>query len=196
MTLLLLCYEFFFTGLFAVGGGLATIPFLQNMGKKHSAWFTGAGLADMIAASQCAPGPLGTNMATFVGYTVGGFSGSFLSVLALMTPTVVIDLVIAALLERFRNADWVEKLMRAIRPASAGLIAAAAFSLLRISLFRESAFSFAGLAHLRDLLLWFDWRCVALYAALLPFAFWKRLKKLHPLVFIAAGAAVGVLFQL
>ncbi len=196
MTLLLLCYEFFFTGLFAVGGGLATIPFLQNIGRKHSGWYTEAKLADMIAASQCAPGPLGTNMATYVGYSVAGFPGSVLSVLSLMAPTIVVDLIIAALMERFRTAVWIEKLMQAIRPASAGLIAAAAFALLRISLFRESAFSFSAITHVRDLLAWFDWRCLILYAALLPFALWKKLKKLHPMVFIAAGAAAGILFRL
>lgn len=192
MTLLLLLYEFFFTGLFAVGGGLATIPFLQNMGKKHPNWFTGAKLADIIAASQCAPGPMGINMATYVGHTVAGFPGSLLSVLALMTPTVVIDVAAGALMERFRNAVWIERLMQSIRPASAGLIAAAAFTLLRISLFSEGAFDFSSLTRVSDMLAWIDPRCLALYAALLPFAFWKKLKKVHPLVYIAVGAAVGV----
>jgi len=190
-TLLLLTFEFFTTGLFAVGGGLATIPFLQGIGSRRG-WYTQARLADMIAASQCAPGPLGTNMATYVGYTVGGFPGAALSVTALMLPTILVDIVAAALMERFRSSVKMELLMRAIRPASAGLICAAAFALLRISLVRPEAVwdLHAPLRWLQN----FDPRCIALYAALLPFAFWKKLKKVHPMAYIAIGAVVGVLF--
>jgi len=185
-TLLLLTYEFFLTGLFAVGGGLATIPFLQSMGRRRPGWFSAAQLADMIAAAQCAPGPLGTNMAAFVGYTVGGFPGAALSPLALMVPTLVVDLIAARLMERFKNSARWESVMRVLRPASAGLICAAVFTLLQISLSSGSAWDW------RAPFTWFDWRCVALYAALLPFAFWKKLKKIHPAVYIAVGAAVGV----
>ena len=185
-TLLLLFYEFFFTGLFAVGGGLATIPFLQSMGRRRPGWFTATQLADMIAASQCAPGPLGTNMAAFVGYTVGGFPGAGLSPLALMLPTLGVDLIAASLMERFKGSQRMETIMRMLRPASAGLICAAAFALLQISLASGSAWNW------NTPLAWFDWRCVALYAALLPFVFWKKLKKIHPAVYIAVGAVVGV----
>jgi len=189
-TLLILTYEFFFTGLFAVGGGLATIPFLQSMGNRRPGWFSAAQLADMIAAAQCAPGPLGTNMAAFVGYTVGGFPGAALSPLALMVPTICVDLVAARLMERFKDSARWESVMKVLRPASAGLICAAVFALLQISLASGAGWDWhAPLA-------WFDWRCVALYAGLLPFAFWKKLKKIHPAVFIAVGAAVGVIWGL
>ena len=188
-TLLLLTWECFFTGLFAVGGGLATIPFWQSLGRRRG-WFTGAQLADMIAAAQCAPGPLGTNMATFVGWTVGGLPGAALSPLALMLPTLGVDLIVAGLMERFKNSARAESIMRVLRPASAGLICAAAFALLQISLASGAAWDWhAPLA-------WFDWRCAALYAALLPFVFWKKLKKIHPAVYIAVGAAAGALLGL
>ena len=186
MPLLHLAYEFFLTGLFAVGGGLATIPFLQSMGRRRPAWFSAAQLADMIAASQCAPGALGTNMAAFVGYTVGGLPGAAVSPLALMAPTILVDLIAARLMDRFKGSARMESVMRVLRPASAGLICAAAFALLKLSLASGAAWDWhAPLA-------WFDWRCVALYAALLPFVFWKKLKKLHPAVYIAVGAVVGV----
>ncbi|MCL2495001.1 MAG: chromate transporter [Oscillospiraceae bacterium] len=189
-TLILLAYEFFFTGLFAVGGGLATIPFLQSMGARRPAWFSAAQLADMIAAAQCAPGPLGTNMATYVGYTVGGFPGAALSPLSLMIPTIVVDLFAARLMERFRDSARWERVMRVLRPASAGLICAAALALLQISLASGTAWNWnAPLA-------WFDWRCVALYGALLPFVAWKKLRKIHPAVYIAVGAVVGVVWGL
>ena len=187
--LLLLFYEFFFTGLFAVGGGLATIPFLQSISRRRPGWYSGEQLASMIAGAQCAPGPFGTNVSTFIGYTVGGLAGAAVSMTALMIPTIVVDMIASALMERFQRSARMEALMQLLRPASAGLICAAAFLLLQISLASGSAWDWgAPLSWLR----WFDWRCVALYAALLPFAFWKKLKKVHPLAYIAAGALVGM----
>ncbi len=67
--LLTLFFEFFKTGLFAVGGGLATIPFLQEMMNKYH-WFSTSDLMNMIAVSESTPGPIGVNMATYVGYHV------------------------------------------------------------------------------------------------------------------------------
>ncbi|MCL2299980.1 MAG: chromate transporter [Firmicutes bacterium] len=188
-TLALLFYECFFTGLFAVGGGLATIPFWQSLGRRRG-WFGGAQLADMIAAAQCAPGPFGTNISTFIGYTVGGFPGAGLGPLALMLPTLAVDMAVAGLMERFKNSARWERVMEILRPASAGLICAAAFALLQISLSSGAAWDWqAPLA-------WFDWRCVGLYAALLPLVFWKKLKKIHPAAYIAVGAVAGVVLGL
>jgi len=188
-TLFLLFYECFLTGLFAVGGGLATIPFWQSVGRRRG-WFGGAQLADMIAAAQCAPGPLGTNMAAFAGYTVGGFPGALISPLALMLPTLGVDLAVARLMERFQDSPRWERLMQVLRPASAGLICAAALALLQISLSSGAGWGW------RAPLAWFDWRCAALYAALLPLVFWKKLRKIHPTVYIAVGAVAGVMLKL
>jgi len=187
--LMLLFYECFCTGLFAVGGGLATIPFWQSLSRRRG-WFTGAQLADMIAAAQCAPGPFGPNIAAYIGYTVGGFPGAAISPLALMLPTLGVDLAVAGLMERFKNSERWERVMRVLRPASAGLICAAGFALLQISLASGSPWDW------RAPLAWFDWRCMALYAALLPLVFWKKLKKVHPAVYIAVGAVVGVVWGL
>jgi len=188
-TLWLLFYEFLLTGTFAIGGGLATIPFLQDIGKRRPAWFGGEELAGMIAGAQCMPGPFGTNMAAFAGFTVGGLPVAALSVIALMIPTIAVDMLAARLMERFSKSPKMEALMRVLRPASAGLILAAAFALLQIALASGGAWDWqAPLSWLR----WFDWRCVALYAALLPFAFWKKTKKVHPLAYVAVGAVVGV----
>jgi len=189
--LFLLSFDFFCTGLFAVGGGLATIPFLQRMGARRG-WFSQAQLANMIALADVAPGPIGPNMAAFVGYSVAGLPGAALAVFALTLPNISIDLAIASLLDRFRRSALMAHLMKIIRPAGAGLICAAAFSLIQISIIRPDA-----VWSLHEPLGWlqnFDWRCIALYAALLPFAFWKKLKKVHPIAYIATGAIVGILF--
>ena len=68
-TLLILFIEFFKTGLFAVGGGLATIPFLTEMTTKYPEWFQSVKLTDMIAIAESTPGPIGINAATYCGYS-------------------------------------------------------------------------------------------------------------------------------
>ena len=75
MIYLRLFYEFFKTGLFAIGGGLATLPFLSDMADR-TGWFTQAQLADMLAVSESTPGPVGVNMATYVGFETGGILGA------------------------------------------------------------------------------------------------------------------------
>ena len=82
MTLLLLFFEFFKTGLFAVGGGMATLPFLYDMLGRHPDWFTASQLADMIAVSESTPGPIGVNMATYVGFETSGIPGALVATLS------------------------------------------------------------------------------------------------------------------
>ena len=90
MTCLLLFYEFFKTGLFAVGGGLATLPFLYDMAARHPEWFTMSQLADMLAVSESTPGPLGVNMATYVGYLTAGIPGAVATTMGLVAPSVIV----------------------------------------------------------------------------------------------------------
>ena len=90
MIYLLLFWEFFKTGLFAVGGGLATLPFLTQMSVSHPDWFTTQMLADMIAVSESTPGPIGVNMATYVGYTVAGIPGAIVATCSLVLPSLII----------------------------------------------------------------------------------------------------------
>ena len=75
MTYFLLAYEFFKAGLFAIGGGLATLPYLMEMSQNHPTWFTLDELMNMIAVSESTPGPIGVNMASYVGFHVGGVLG-------------------------------------------------------------------------------------------------------------------------
>jgi len=185
-----LFYEFFFTGLFAIGGGAATIPFLQQMGNRRG-WFTPHELANMIAIAETAPGPHGTNMATFIGKHVAGFPGAALAVFALILPTMIIDTIIASMLDRFRQSRTKDALMRVLRPASAGLIAAAVVVFLQIALASADA-NWA----LSEIAAWpshFDWQAVLLYVALLALLFTPKIKKIHPAAFIAAGAGAGII---
>ena len=102
MIYLQLFYEFFKTGLFAIGGGLATLPFLSDMAER-TGWFTQSQLADMLAVSESTPGPVGVNMATYVGFETAGVLGAIVATLGLVFPSIVIILVIAGFLKAFRN---------------------------------------------------------------------------------------------
>ncbi|MCL2194830.1 MAG: chromate transporter [Oscillospiraceae bacterium] len=184
-----LFYEFFFTGLFSIGGGLATIPFLQQMSARHG-WLTQHELANMIAIAETAPGPHGTNMAAFVGKHVAGFPGAALAAFALMLPTMIIDTIIASMLDRFRQNRVKDALMRVLRPTSAGLIAAAVVVFLQIALASMDA-NWA----LRNIAAWagyFDWWAVGLFVVLLALLFTPKIKKIHPAAFIAVGAGAGI----
>ena len=191
MTLLLLFFEFFKTGLFAVGGGMATLPFLYDMLGRHPDWFTASQLADMIAVSESTPGPIGVNMATYVGFETSGIPGALVATLGLVTPSVIVILIVARMLRAFRSNKTVDAVFYGLRPCSVGLIAAAGILVVRIAMFRFDAYAESGI--LTDL---FNWKALALAAALLVLTrAVKATKKLHPVVFILASAAAGVLLS-
>ena len=189
--LLTLFFEFFKTGLFAVGGGMATLPFLYDMSARHPDWFSTAQLADMVAVSESTPGPIGVNMATYVGFETGGIAGALIATMGLITPSIIVILVVARMLKAFRGNKTVDAVFYGLRPCSVGLIAAAGILVVRIALFRFDAYAASGV--LTDI---FNWKALALAAVLLVLTrFVKATKKLHPVVFILASAAVGVLFS-
>ena len=139
MIYLRLFWEFFKTGLFSVGGGLATLPFIYDMSDR-TGWFTYQQIADMVAVSESTPGPIGVNTATYVGYITGGVPGALVATLGLVTPAVICILIIASCLKKFRENRFVDHAFYGLRPASAALIAAAGFSVVRISLLQEAPF--------------------------------------------------------
>ncbi len=189
MLYLRLFFEFFKTGLFAVGGGLATLPFLEEMADK-TGWFTRAQLVDMIAVGESTPGPIGVNMATYVGFVTAGVPGCVIATLGLATPCIIVILLIAAFLKNFRENPLVKNAFYGLRPASTGLIASAGLSVLLVAIVRSGAeLGF-------DVLSWLNWKAVALMAVLLYLTrVCKKTKKWHPIVFIGISAVAGVLFQ-
>ena len=124
MIYLKLFYEFFKTGLFAVGGGLATLPFLSDMADR-TGWFTQAQLADMLAVSESTPGPVGVNMATYVGFETAGVLGAVVATLGLVTPSVIVILIVASFLKAFRSNRFVDAAFYGLRPASTAMVASA-----------------------------------------------------------------------
>ena len=186
MILLRLFFEFFKTGLFAVGGGLATIPFLRDMGAR-TGWFTDADLTTMIAVSESTPGPMGVNMATYVGFETAGIPGSIIATLGLITPSIVVIIIVAGFLQKFRQSKTVNAVFCGLRPASTALIAVAG---LNVAL---SVFLRVGGTVTHEISV--HWPSIVLAAAVFVCMRYTKLKNLHPIVFIAAAAVVGVVFR-
>lgn len=124
--------EFFKIGLFAVGGGLVTIPFLFELTKKYD-WFSAQELMDMIAVSQSTPGPVGVNMATYAGFQTAGIGGGIIATLGLVLPSLVIVILVSKLLNKCSDSCFVNEIMTAIRPAGIALILQAGIELMRLS---------------------------------------------------------------
>lgn len=199
MIYLRLYWEFFKTGLFSVGGGMATVPFIQNMGASFD-WFTPAQLADIIAVAESTPGAFGINMATHVGYSVGlaqggaplwGVLGGLIASLGLITPSIIVILIVARVLEKFRKNRYVEAAFYGLRPASVGMIAAAGLSIVLMS--------FCGISSVLDIdaNVAVDWHHLVLAAIILVATRWiPKVKKLHAIWFILFSAVAGVVFGL
>ena len=187
MILLRLYYEFFKVGLFAVGGGLATIPFLYDISDRLK-WFSHADVANMIAIAESTPGPIGVNMATFAGFTSAGIPGGVIATLGLITPALIMGTIIIRILNRLLGNPWVEYAFAGLRPASMAMIAAAGISVAKISLVDLSALAPGG--SLSGLIVW-----KALILAALLFIGQRRFKKVHPVLWIALAAAAGIVFR-
>lgn len=185
-----LFWEFFKTGLFAVGGGMATLPFMYDISDK-TGWFTHSMLADMVAVSESTPGPIGVNMATYVGFVTGGVPGAVVATVGLVTPSVIVILLIARVLKAFRENQYVDAGFYGLRPCSVGLIAAAGVLVIKLALFNTELYASTGA--LLDL---FNLKALILAAVLLVATRCiKKLKGLHPIVFILASAVIGIVFS-
>ncbi len=195
MLYLKLFWEFFKTGLFAIGGGMATIPFLYDIADA-TGWFTHNDLANMIAVSESTPGPIGVNMSTYVGFItadenglLASLLGALVATLGLITPSVIVILIVAAVLKSFRDNQYVNHAFYGLRPASTGLIAAAGLSvaisnLILVGGTAEHTFSLNWKGLVLGVVLWLLTNVV------------KKTKKLHPIVFIGLSALAGILFSM
>lgn len=187
LLLLRLFFEFAKVGLFSVGGGLATIPFLQRLGES-SGWFTNEQLTTMVAVGESTPGPIGVNMATYVGYETAGVPGAVIATLGLITPSILVIIIIAGFLRKFRNSKTVSAIFYGLRPASTALIVSAGLSVA------ISIFVISGNVTFNTFTL--NWAAIALAAAVFVAMKFTPLKKLHPIAFIAISAVVGILLKM
>lgn len=189
MIFLRLFIEFFKTGLFSIGGGLATIPFLKAMGSAYG-WFDEKLLGNMIAVGESTPGPIGVNMATYVGYTVGydnggiagALLGGFIATFALILPSVVIIIFVAKLLNAFKENKYINRSFYSIRPAVTGMIASAAVMMIKSGIFTNAGNFFEAISI----------KAAILFAILLIFT---NKIKLHPIFYIIIAGVIGAIFK-
>ena len=186
MIYLQLFWEFFQIGLFAVGGGMATLPFLQALGER-TGWFDQQLIIDMIAVSESTPGPIGINMATYVGYNIAGFPGAVIATLGETLPSLIIVILVSKSLAKFRSNPYVDAAFYGLRPAVTGLIAAAGLIMLNACMLHWDLY--AKTSSLLDLL---DLKKIVFFI-LIYFAIYKYKK--HPVLYIAFSAVVGVLLS-
>ena len=183
MIYLILFLEFFKTGLFSIGGGLATVPFLREIGETYG-WFSPENLADMIAVAESSPGPIGVNVATYAGYNAGGVLGAVIATLSLVLPSVIVIGIVFKCLDKFKNSFVVDSALYGLRSSTVGLISAAIFGILIMALFNGST---PGINTLNIS------ASVLFVASIVITAVFK---KLHPIVIILFGAVMGIVLKL
>ncbi len=187
MIYLILFYEFAKIGIFALGGGLASIPFLYQLAEKYS-WFDVEMLSNMIAVSESTPGPIGINMATYAGFQAAGILGGVVATFGTIAPGLIITMAVAKMLSRFKDNFYVKAAFYGIRPVVTGLILYACYQILTLSVFELNKFTTVGnildIVSFPKLILFF----VALFLVL-------KYKK-HPIVYISGAAVVGIFLKL
>lgn len=184
MLALQLCWEFFKIGLFAVGGGPATLPFLMDLAESKP-WFTMEQLTTMVAISESTPGPIGLNMATYAGFQTLGLGGGLVSTFGLVLPSVVVIILIAKFLANFNKNHYVQAAFRLIRPAVTALIACAVYNLFKVSLFQQTEGGSTVI-----------WGAVIIAVVVFGLLQRKELKKVNPVWWFLVGAIFGVVFRL
>jgi chromate transporter len=181
--LLYLFYIFFKVGLFSIGGGLAAIPLIQSEVVERG-WITLAQFSDMIAVSESTPGPIGVNVATYVGFSQYGILGGIVATIGLVAPSLIIIISIAGLIIKYRQNKYVDGMFKGIRPAVTGLILSAAVMVAMISLVNIEAYELSN--QLKDL---FEWRAIIMFGVFLVLS---NKWKIHPIYYIAAAGVLGL----
>jgi chromate transporter len=176
---LVLFAEFFKIGLFSVGGGLATLPFLYELAEKYG-WFGREKVADFLAIAQSSPGAVGINMGAQAGFTAAGPAGLPLAALALAAPSIIVIIIIARMLRSFRENKTVAAVFSGLRPAAAGLLTSAGLGVWKLSLVNAGAPVWYKTIRPAEALI---------FAAVFVFL---RKFRLHPVICIAASGALGL----
>jgi chromate transporter len=181
--LLFIFAGFFRIGLFAIGGGLATVPFLFEL-ADNSDWLTREAVGNMLAVAQSSPGAIGVNLAAYTGFRYAGVPGGYMAALGLVCPSIIIIILVAKALQAFKESGIVKRLFDGFRPAAAGLLSAAGFGAIALSLYNAAA------------PVWYElirWRETVLFVVLFGLIF--KFKK-HPVIYILAAGAAGAALKL
>jgi len=188
VNLFLLYLEYFKIGIFAVGGGLATLPFLFLMAHdrfsfiRQTGWLSTEQIGNFLAIAQCSPGAIGVNVAAQTGFQYGGVAGGILAALGLISPAVIVIAIVTRALQSFKESKIAASVFSGLRPAAAGLLCAAGWGVWRLSLYNGN-----GGGAWRECIRWREGLvCVIIYLLIVKF-------RGHPVIYIALGAAAGIL---
>jgi len=186
MNLLALYLEFLKIGFFSIGGGLATLPFLYDMAARYD-WLTPENIGNFLAIAQCTPGALGVNTCAQTGYLAAGIPGTIIAPLGLISPAIIVIVLVARVLAAFKENSAVQAASAGMRPAAAGLISAAGFGVIILSLYSMNTLNGGT---------WYEafrWKEIIMFGVFF-FLVWKFKK--HPLFYIAAASVAGILLKL
>lgn len=186
MMLFQLFIEFLKIGLFAIGGGLAAIPFLEHL-SSSTGWFPLSLISEMIAISEATPGPLGIKMATYVGFTVAGWAGGLVATLGVILPAIIIVTIASKSLDKLKGHKLMDHAFYGLRPAVIGLITGATFTIMQTSFIHLDLIG--NLSSIYDVI---DITKSIYFLVLLICI--KKFKK-HPVFYIAISAVVGIIFR-
>lgn len=184
MTLLELCYTFFLIGLFTIGGGQVAIT-LMYQPVVEGGLLSAEKFYNMVAVSESTPGPIGLNMATYIGCELFGIWGGCLVTLSTVLPSLIIIIIIAKYFEKYQDKQLVKTVFSCVKPVSIGLIAVAAWNVFAISVINVNAIETGSLSNAFSAL-----RALFYIAALIILL----IKNLSPIFIILAGALFGVIF--
>ncbi|MDR0399500.1 MAG: chromate transporter [Treponema sp.] len=183
MNPLLLFVQFFRIGLFSIGGGYATLPFLYEMADNYEQ-LSREDVGNMLAVAQSLPGAIGVNLSAYTGFRFAGVPGAFAAALGLVAPSIIIIGIIARVLLAFKSSRTAAALFAGFRPAGAGLLSAAAFAAVAAALYNPGWKIWYEALRLRELILF-----GVLFFLVVKF-------KKHPVFYIAAAALAGILLAL
>ncbi|NEW61981.1 chromate transporter [Granulicatella sp. zg-ZJ] len=128
--LLDLLVTFMKIGVLSIGGGYASLPYIQSIIVQEKGWLDTNTYADLLTISQMTPGPLAINSASFVGMKVGGPIGAVVATIGNVLPSLCIVLLFSMIYYKYKNLNGVQLVMKAIRPVVVALIVSVAYSLV------------------------------------------------------------------
>ena len=184
MNLFFLFFTFFKIGLFSVGGGLATLPFIFELADNSGGWLSREMVGNMLAIAQSTPGAIGANLAASIGFQYASIPGGYVAALSLTLPSIIIIIIISRVLDAFKESVAVKNIFSGLRPAATGLLSAAAFGLIALSVWNTGA------------VIWYEslrWK-ESLIFVLIFFLVYKFQK--HPIVYILAAGILGAVLKL
>ena len=181
-----LFYEFCKVAIFTFGGGMASIPFLEDMAVE-TGWFTLAQLTDFIAISESTPGPIAVNIATYAGYNTAGYLGGVCATMGLVFPAIVLMTIVSKFITAFRGNKYIARAFYGLRPCVLALILSALIGIAKVTLLYEGA-------TLATLFSAINWRATAIFVLVAALQNVKQFKKLHPVIFLGLSAVLGIVF--